>query len=472
MIEEQYLKYFKDKKITVLGLGLLGRGVGDTQFLVESGADVICTDTRTDVVLKDSIAQITKEKHENLELVIGENRFQDFEHRDFILTGPALPLKYEYVEHARKNKIPVVMSAALVCDIIMKEFEGVTIIGVTGTRGKSTTTQLIAHILKESFATTEQDAKSGSRVHIGGNVRGTANLPLLKEIEDGDYLVLELDSWQLQGFGEVKISPHIAVFTSFMDDHLNYYNGNRELYFNDKANIYRNQKEFDVLIASEDANKAIMSFDKKSHAIVPYVQTLEMPLIGNHNQVLASLAYEAVSQCGLDDESIRKGIASFKAVSGRLEDLGVFKAKTTMSSGGGSPDSQSEFRGVRVFNDNNATTGDATVAALHAIIETYKTKPIVIVGGSDKGLDMTAFEKELQENAKEIIFLQGTGTEKLQMTKKYEYEQLEECVKQAFLLAQEGDVIIFSPGFASFSPYFKNEYERNDTFVKEVEKYR
>ncbi len=437
-----YLPYFENKKATVLGLGLLGRGVGDTEFLLEAGADVICTDTRSEEKLKESIAQIKNGKHTNLKLVIGENRMEDFENRDFVLTCPGMPLGYEYLEHAKSNNIPIFMSASLLSDIVMKNLPNVTIIGVTGTRGKSTTTQMIAHILKSA----------NSRVHLGGNIRGIANLPLLKEIEDDEYLLLELDSWQLQGFGDQKISPHIAVFTNFMDDHMNYYKNDKELYFNDKANVYRYQKDLDVLIVSEEAAEEIKKRDENQEMVLASNSYIETSLLGEHNQTAAKLAYEVASQCGIDDETIREAIKTFKAVDGRLEDLG-------------------EFRGVRIFNDNNGTTPNATMAGIKAIVETYNRKPVLIMGGSDKGLPIEELENVIKENTKEVIYLSGTGTERMTLPKKYEFEELKDCIGKAFEVAEQGDIILFSPAFASFSKYFSNEYEKNDEFVKLVQKY-
>ncbi len=439
---EYYQEYFENKKVTVMGLGLLGRGVGDTKFLAEHGAGVLVTDKKKQEQLASSLENL--KDYENITYVLGEHRLEDFENKDFVLKSAGVPLDSEYITHAEKNNVPVYMSAALVSDIIMKELPDVVIIGITGTRGKSTTTELIAHILREN----------GSRVHLGGNIRGLANLPLLDEIEDGDFLVLELDSWQLQGFGDMNISPHIAVFTSFMDDHMNYYKNDKELYFNDKANIYRNQKSSDVLIASAQASSEIIMRGEKLSILIPEQQHFDMKLIGEHNQVACGLAYEVASQCGLDDESIRKSIATFSAVHGRLEDMGLFK------------------NSVRVYNDNNGTTEDATVTAVESILSTYNKKPILIVGGADKFLPITKLEETIQSKTKNVVYLSGTGTARITLPKDYEFEKLEDCIAKAFGLAEEGDIILFSPAFASFSKYFNNEYERNDLFVKEVEKYR
>ncbi|MCX6756989.1 MAG: UDP-N-acetylmuramoyl-L-alanine--D-glutamate ligase [Candidatus Nomurabacteria bacterium] len=441
MKKEIYLPYFENKKITAMGLGLLGRGLGDIEFFAKNGAELIVNDKKTEKELVTSVLALSKYK--NITYHLGEHRMEDFENRDFIFKASSVPLDSENIKYAKSQNTPVYMSAALVCGIVMKNLPNVKIIGITGTRGKSTTTQMIAHILKSA----------DKRVSLGGNIRGVANLPLLDEIEDGDFLVLELDSWQLQGFGDMKISPHISVFTSFLDDHMNYYKNDKELYFNDKANIYRNQKKLDVLIVSPDAEEEIKKRDPNQEMIIAVNGHIETNLIGEHNQTAAKMAYEVASQCGLVDKDIRGAIATFKAVEGRLEDIGIFK-------------------GVKVFNDNNGTTGDATVKALESIITTYNLKPILIVGGNDKGLPIDELEKAIKAKTKEIIYLSGTGTDRISLPKKYEFEKLADCIKKAFELAGEGDVILFSPAFASFSKYFNNEYERNDEFVMEVGKYK
>ncbi len=443
MKQDLYAEYFYGKKVTVMGLGLLGRGVGDTEFLSENSAEIIVTDIKQEVDLAPSLKTLAP--FSGITYHLGSHNLTDFEKKDFILKAAGVPYDSPYIAHAKALNIPIVMSAAFVAQIITKANLGVTIIGVTGTRGKSTVTQLVAHIL----------ASSGLRVFLGGNIRGMANLPLLKALEEGDYLVLELDSWQLQGFGDLKISPHIAVFTSFMDDHMNYYKNNKELYFNDKAHIYRHQKEYDVLIASPQATEEIRARDADTMITIPEGIFFEMNLIGEHNQVAARLAYEVASQCGLSEEEIKNAIKMFSGVEGRLQNLGLLGKE----------------KSIRVFNDNNATTGDATIAAIDAINETYNKKPILIIGGTDKGLSLDSLEQTILVGVKTCVFLNGTGTSRLNLPKEYEFETLAECVEKAFELAQDGDIILFSPSFASFGKYFNNEYERNDEFMKEVQKF-
>lgn len=437
MKKELYLPYFKDKKITVMGIGVLGRGVGDISFLASCGSDIIATDKKNADDLINSVEILKKFK--NITFRLGEHRLDDFENRDYVLKAAGVPLDSEFIYHAKESHVPVFMSAALLVKIVKEIFGHITVIGITGTRGKSTTTHLVEHIL----------TSSGKKVHVGGNVRGVANLPLLDQIEDGDILLFELDSWQLQGFGDLKISPDIAVFTSFLDDHLNYYKGDKELYFKDKANIFLNQREGGVCVLSRQVKDELDNRGISCNTIIPEIENVKTNIIGKHNQVLISLAVEVANRCGINRNDVIKNLESFKAVNGRLEYVG-------------------DFSGKKVFNDNNATTGDATVVAIRSIVETFQKKPVVIVGGADKNLSLTELESELSKNAKEVVYLSGTGTDRISLEKKNEFEDLRDCIDKAFSITDDGDIILFSPGFASFSKYFKNEYERNDFFMSYI----
>ncbi len=441
MRKEFYLPYFENKKVTVMGLGVLGRGVGDTAFLAACGTELTVTDMKGREDLSTSLEALLS--YPNIVYHLGGHTVSDFEDKDFILKASGVPIESEYISHAVERDIPVYMSAALLVSIVKEQLKNVTIIGVTGTRGKSTTTYLIHHLLTHA----------GKRAHLGGNVRGVANLPLLAEIEDEDFLVLELDSWQLQGFRDLHISPNIAVFTSFLDDHMNYYHNDKEAYFNDKAPIFLFQKEMDVLIVSPQAHTELAKRGFGKDAVVPEIIVPPSQLIGDHNRVSIALACEVGKQCGIPIEVLHEGVSTFTPAQGRLQPLG-------------------EYRGVKVYNDNNATTPDAVVAAVKAINETYQIKPIVILGGSDKGLDLTLLEETMRSDTKAYILLAGTGTDLLALPKDNVCETLEACIAKAFELASFGDVILFSPGFASFSTYFKNEYERNDAFVDALKQYK
>ncbi len=427
--------YFKDKKITVLGLGLLGKGLGDTAFLAECGAQVTVTDLKTARELAPSVAAL--KKYKNIRFVLGGHSLADFENCDMVLKAQGTPLDSLYIAHARAQGIPVRMDDELFVSLAPKN---ITVIGVTGTRGKTTTASLIFHMLK----------KSGKRVHLGGNIRGVATLPLLKKVKAGDYVVLELSSWQLQGFGEQKFSPHVSVFTNFMPDHMNYYKNNLKDYFADKALIFKYQKKGGVLVAGESIVKKIPKSYKGKLLLPSGVPTSwKLPLAGSHNKENIEFAICAARALKIPLAKIKAGVESFKAVEGRLQ-----LVKT--------------LRGVAIYNDNNSTTPEATVAALKSF---PKKQTVLIMGGADKGLSTKELVKTVEEFTHTVVLLPGYGSDTLANGDFYRADSLADALTTAYKSAEKGDVVLFSPGFASFG-LFVNEYDRNDQFMALVKKLR
>lgn len=429
--------YFKNKKITVMGLGLLGRGLGDCLYLAHAGAELIITDRKTEAELEDSARQIRH--YPNVTLHLGEHRFEDFENRDLILVAAGVPLDSPYLEHARAHKVPLTMSATL-----LAQLSHLPVIGITGTRGKSTVTGMIHHSL----------ITAGKRALLGGNVRGVSNLQLLNEIANAEVLVLELDSWQLQGFGWAKLSPHISVFTNFYEDHLNYYH-NLETYFNDKANVYRFHKAGDILIAGKEVSEQWIVHQPPTYGlIVPPALPDDWSLIlaGDHNRENAALAAQALRAYGLPETDIKIGLEGFPGVEGRLQYV-------------------RRVGDVEIYNDNNATTPKATVAALKAL---GKKKNIVLIcGGTDKGVSLTELVTNIVATTKHVVLYAGSGTEVLKglLPTEVNCEEvtlLADAVEAAMNAAEAGDIILFSPAFSSFGHEYKNEYDRNDKFLKLV----
>ena len=237
------------------------------------------TDLKTKNQLQPSLNKLSASGGRNIKYVLGRHRLSDFKGKDMIIKAAGVPLDSPYLKEAIKNKIPVEMDASL-----FAKLSEAKIIGVTGTRGKSTTTRIIYNVLKES----------GRRVFLGGNIKGLATLPLLKAVNPpasgGDIVVMELDSWQLQGFGDAKISPHISVFTNFMNDHMNYYKNNMKRYFKDKANIFKHQNKNDFLIMGKKAQKAVKIFfgkKIKSKIIIATLKNIpknwKIKIPGEHN---------------------------------------------------------------------------------------------------------------------------------------------------------------------------------------------
>jgi UDP-N-acetylmuramoylalanine--D-glutamate ligase len=431
-----YKEVFKDKKITMLGLGLLGRGINVAKFLARAGAVVTITDKKSATELAPALKQL--KQFSNITYVLGEHRLEDFQHADMVIKAAGVSLDSPYIAEARKNNIPVEMDASLFARLVPA---GITLAGITGTRGKSTVTHAIYHIL----------TKGRRRVFLGGNVRGLATLPLLAKVKPGDIVVLELDSWQLQGFAESKLSPHIAVFTNLMPDHLNYYGGDMQKYFTDKSAIFAHQTSADTLILGPEMKKILNTYQHppiKSQQIYPSAWKGKSKLLGEHNTINLGLAAAAGKALGLSERQIARGLASFAGVPGRLELVRT-------------------VRGVKWYNDTTATTPEAVLAALKALAT--KKKVILIAGGADKNLDWTKPAKLLPKYAREIILLPGTGTAKLNIAQAKLVQNLPEAITLAASVAKRGDTVLLSPGFASFG-LFKNEYDRGDQFVKLVKK--
>lgn len=433
-------EHLRGKKITVLGLGLLGRGVGDTKFLAECGADLIVTDLKSAEDLASSLEQL--KGFPNIEYVLGEHRLEDFRGRDFILKAAGVPLDSPFVAEARTHNIPVKMSASW-----FMELSDVPVIGITGTRGKSTVTHMVHAILKEA----------GQEVLLGGNVRGVSTLALLNEVQEDSLALFELDSWQLQGFGDAKLSPDVAVFTTFLDDHANYYKGDVDQYLADKANIFLNQDATDTLVIGEQCAELLeekYGGKIQSHLVKAGAQDFRadwnLKIPGEHNRYNAALAVEVARALDIGDEVIQTALESFSGVPGRLELV-------------------REKDGIQFYNDTTATTPDATIAALKALSQGEDPNVILIMGGADKGLDIRPLVEEAEIRAKKIILLAGSGTKYLStyLQDASVYESLESAVNDAVSSAVSGDVVVLSPGFASFG-MFKNEYDRGDQFNEVV----
>jgi UDP-N-acetylmuramoylalanine--D-glutamate ligase len=451
----KYKEYFRGKKITIMGLGLLGRGIGVSKFLAECGADIIITDLKNGEQLKSSLVKLSKFK--NIKFVLGQHQLEDFRGRDMIIKAAGVPLDSIYIEEARKNEIPVEMDASLFARLA----EGVKIIGVTGTRGKSTVTHLLHRIIENS----ENDhalPKTGwsGRVFLGGNVRGIATLPLLKKVKSGDIVLMELDSWQLQGFGDAKISPNISLFTTFLRDHQNYYKEDMDRYFTDKANIYKYQKEDDALfmrpeVAKIIKNKGIPAPSNEkiivSKELIP--KNWKLKLLGSHNLENIALAVATALYLGIKDSVIKKTVEKFTGVPGRLEFI-------------------KEVKGIKFYNDTTATTPDGVIAAMDSL-KAHKGKIILIGGGADKALEYPEYAKVIKKNIIALFLFKGAASDKIVKElgnvkfPVYFADNMKVAVQSAFIYAEKGDVVLLSPGAASFG-VFKNEFDRGDQFVKAV----
>ena len=426
-----------------MGLGLLGRGVGDAEFLAACGAELIVTDFKTAEELAPSIERL--KDFPNITYHLGGHQLEDFENRDMVIRAPNTPLDSPFIARARERGIPVEMDASL-----FVKLSPATIVGITGTRGKSTVTHLIYEMARAA----------GKNPFLGGNERGVATLPMLAKTDATSTIILELDSWQLQGFEDAKISPHISVWTNFLPDHMNYYKGDMDRYFQDKAAIARFQNEGDAFVSTRDIIEKIdQRFGVlKSVCIADPVLPADwdVALLGDHNRANAAFACAAARAMGIADDIIKKTLKTFSGLPGRLQLLG-------------------EKNGVAFYDDGNSTTPEATIAALKALAPLGR--PIILIaGGSDKELDYAALVPELEARVKKLVLFNGAATEKIKalLTKDFPYataSNMDEAFATAVATAAPGDIVLLSPGATSFG-IFKNEYDRGDQFKAAYEKLR
>ena len=437
-----------------MGLGPLGRSFGDILFLAQSGAILTVTDFRSGSDIDASIESIKKklsrEQFDRIAWVLGKHRLSDFRTADIVLRASAVPLDSPYIKAAREKNVPTYSSAALLTKIIHEQLPESKTIGVTGTKGKSTVTAMIESVLE----------RNSYQYHLAGNVRGVTNLPILKKIQNGDALLMELDSWQLQGFNDVKLSPKYSVFTNFFPDHMDYYTGSMKHYYRDKAAIFRYQ-QYPRTVVTKQTKDAITQYgrskdlDQVITAQKKHLPNADYQVIGAHMNQNLVLSAHLCSLLGIDQQQIERGLLSFRSVEGRMQYLG-------------------KISGIHFYNDNNSTTPESTALSIISIAKHYDTKVTWWGGGTEKVADYEQL-KTLFKYTKLNILFEGTASKKiiqLYPDKKFHItKNTKESLKLIAQYAQPDDVVVFSPAAASFG-MFKNEYDRNDSVVKAIKKFK
>jgi UDP-N-acetylmuramoylalanine--D-glutamate ligase len=426
----------RDKRVTVAGLGRFGGGIAVARWLVEQGATVLVTDQAPAEKLAESVAKLDGLP---IQFRLGDQRESDFADADLVVASPAIPPASPYLAAARAAGVTVTTEIKL-----FVERCPATVVGVTGTKGKSTTTAMLGDILKGQFTT-----------HVGGNI-GRSLLADLGRIDKTHIVVLELSSYMLEYLGAMRWSPHIAVVTYIAADHLEWH-GSAEAYVDAKRNLVRFQRPDDFLVVCGE-NPAAMAFASHSKArAVPYGvagrKPFELLVPGRHNQLNAQGAYAAAALLGVDWETAQSALREFRGLPHRLELV-----------------NESET-GVRYYNDSIATIPEAAVLAL----ESFPPRRVVqIVGGYDKGLPLTPLANALVERAKAALCIGATGKKLVEMIGQsgltgaadvYDCGDLATAMKLAKSIATRGDVVLLSTGCASYDQ-FTNFEERGEAFAK------
>lgn len=455
----------RGKKITVMGLGLHGGGIGTVRFLHSAGAKVTVTDMKSKEELAASLEKLKELK--GIEYVLDQHRPGDFSQADMILKTPPVPWDNKYVKIALDKKIPVEIDSSLFFKLCKNP-----VIGVTGTRGKTTTASLIYEILKVA-------GKNPVKVGIGQ----VSVLDKLSSLKKDSVVVFELSSWRLSALGRHKLSPKISVLTNIYPDHLNYYK-NMDAYIADKKQIFLHQKASDVCVFNWD-DEILNKFEPETKfELIKFSQNkisngksvfidgeaiylndgidekkvldvAEVKIRGRHNLSNVLAAIGAAYAFGADIRSIRKAVVEFSGLPHRLEFV-------------------REWNGVKYYNDTAATSPEGAISGINSFAESV----ILICGGADKKLDMTQMAKAICEKAKGLIFLKGEATDKLVAAIKkispdycgFEVvSSMEKAVELAKNASESGDVVLLSPGAASFG-FFLNEFDRGDKFRAAVKK--
>jgi UDP-N-acetylmuramoylalanine--D-glutamate ligase len=459
----------KGKRVTVFGLGLNDGGVGTVEFLAGQGVrEIIVTDIKKREELAPSIKRLSSLK--NITYILGQHRPEDFSRVDLVVKNPVIPWSNEYVRLAEKHGVPVEMDSSL-----FFAFSRNKVIGVTGSKGKTSVSSMLAHLLR-----------TGGVPVVKVGVSQTPVLGLLGRLKPDETVVFELSSWRLSALGRKEMSPKLSIVTNIFPDHLNYYK-TMSSYIRDKKYIYGFQKKGDTVILNADCDAtrtmaedapgrvlffsatgdlhahdgaffrngiASLFFEGKESPIFSF-EDVKIP--GEHNRENMLAAALAAFISGVPKEKLKEGVRTFKGVPHRLELV-------------------AEKQGVTYWNDTAATIPEAAISGLQA----FEGKPIILLaGGSDKNLRFDVFAKEVLERTKGIVFFEGAATEQLkhELCKIIPEEEKGDCrfeevttmakaVELASRGASAGDVVLLSPGAASFG-LFKNEFDRGNQF-KEV----
>ncbi len=452
----------KNKKVVIVGLGRTGLAVA--RFLHQKGARVVATDTADETALADAVG-ILRDLGAAVEL--GPHRSAVFQRSDLIVLSPGVSHTIAPLAEARSGGVQVIGEVELASRFIQAP-----IVAVTGTNGKTTTTELLGRMLKNS----------GIQTFVGGNIGN----PLIEYVSSGQkerLVVAEISSFQLDTIDCFR--PKVSILLNITADHLDRY-PNFEAYADSKIRLFKNQQAADVavlngsdeLIRSKTKNirsrrlffptlaaneqgavlngkRIILRLDQleSTPPALRQPQVLDVSktaLLGRHNFENVCAACLAALAVGGTLQGIQQTLDRFKGLAHRLEHVAT-------------------VNGVPYYNDSKATNVDGVLRALDCF-----SKPVLLLmGGRDKGSDFNVLEDRIRKNVKELIVMgeaAGRITKALgQLTTTKVAASMQEAVATAYRDANPQEVVLLSPGCASFDWY--NSYaERGDDFRRAVEK--
>lgn len=409
-MREEIKRLIKDKKVLILGFGREGRSTLKTLEDVGGYREIGISDINP---IETSLKSFS-----------GEDYLNAIDEYDIIFKSPGVVLK----KYSKKITSET--------EIFLKAYRD-RVIGITGTKGKSTVSSLIYEVLREG----------GVKAKFGGNI----GVPIWDlEIDKDTLIVMELSSHQLE---YTKYSPHIALFLNLFEDHLDHY-GSLEKYYKAKTNIYRYQETKDLLYCE----RALIPKDYKGKIIVPDIKDLPFKsleevkanLKGEHNLKNVSFAYEVVKNY-VSEESFIETIKNFKPLSHRLEYIG-------------------NIEDIDFYDDSISTTNESTIEAIKSI----KNIETLIVGGMDRGINYHTLIDFFYKRPLKLILIYESGERILNEIDKNEFngdiyyeDDLKGAVKKAKEITNKGGAVVLSPAAASYG-HFRDFEERGEKFKEFV----
>jgi UDP-N-acetylmuramoylalanine--D-glutamate ligase len=447
---------------TILVIGLGRSGVASTQVLRERGVTVYATDEKPREDLTDAIAQVDES---GAQFVAPDELTPLLARLTGAVVSPGVPLNGALVRRVQDANVAV-FSEIEVAYRLCKA----SIVAVTGTKGKSTTTSLIGHLFRSC----------GKTVHVGGNIGN----PLIREVLDArpeDWVIAEVSSFQLESIRSFR--PRISVILNISADHLDRYYSMDE-YAEAKFRIFANQNEQDFFVGNLDDERVSAlhwhSGETRVHARqvwftlgehhehatmflhgdgivyaplhgdprpIEILRLDEIPLAGRHNVQNVMAALLAALAAGLDPRALRDAVHSFHAMAHRLQPV-------------------ADVGGVLFVDDSKATNPGSVIAALQA----YDRPIVLIAGGKSKNTDFTELGRIIDQRAKALVAIGEAAGEIAEHVKRAPVERaasMQDAVSRAYARAKSGDVVLLSPACASFD-MFKSAEDRGEKFTAAV----
>ena len=440
-------------KALIIGLGKTG--IATARFLAKSGSRVLITDEKQASELENAINALGDL---TVELELGKQAPHILSAVDFIVPSPGVPPFHNLLTEAQTKEIPIVSEIELAYQFLEKP-----IIAITGTNGKTTTTRLIGDIL----------VHGGKKIFVGGNI-GNPLIEFVDGSRDADYLVVEVSSFQLQWIN--LFHPHISVLLNITHDHLDYHVSFEE-YRLAKERIFANQISSDCAVLNAD-DPSTDSLSEKIKSDIMYFSSSRMlddgifidndsvhwrdrqgkdekypidniQLQGNHNleNIMASIL--VARQCGCTQDSVKEALEAFTGLPHRMEFVG-------------------ERDGVQFYNDSKGTN----VGAVKRALETFSKPVILLLGGRDKGGDFSILSGLIRERVKELIIF-GEARKQIDdhiggIVTTHMVEGLKASTFRAWEASSAGDIVLLSPGCASFDEF--TSYGERGNYFKELVK--